>query len=208
MNATQTDFAKHLDFKPFDDAPNGSQGISHRFAECPQWDLLRSLGWNYSHTSRVHKLDGTPYAQHTFRFPGTKYVVGVNAAPGWPCGHHKLGSGHTARFQDLKTFSRFIKRKTSQINRETRTKRFEIREGDGNDGTYRRGYVIAADAFDALQVASRKGLINKPYDVKFSDADGDSDHASLASFVAPIFGDACRWIAEANIVPNDNDIVE
>ena len=77
---------------------------------------------------------------------------------------------------------------------------FEIREGDGNVGCYRRGTVMAIDAFDALRLASRQGLIRKPWDVKLSQADGDDISASLASFVKPIYGDACRWIASAEIV--------
>lgn len=77
---------------------------------------------------------------------------------------------------------------------------FEIREGDGNEGCFRRGTISAVDAFEALRLASRRGMIYKPRDTKVSDIDGDNEHASWCSYVAPIFGDACRWIAEANIV--------
>lgn len=77
---------------------------------------------------------------------------------------------------------------------------YEIREGDGNQGCYRRGTVMAIDAFHALRVASRKGLIRKPWDAKFSQTDGDCSFADLASYVSPIYDGACRWIATAEIV--------
>jgi hypothetical protein len=78
---------------------------------------------------------------------------------------------------------------------------FEIREGDGNNGCYHRGEVEAKDAFDAIRVASRTKMIYKPRDVVLSrDIDGDDQYACAASYVAPIYGDACRWIAEARLV--------
>lgn len=78
--------------------------------------------------------------------------------------------------------------------------RYEIREGNGNDGEYHRGYQFAANAFDALRQASRRGMICKPRDAKLADIDGDDQQAHLASFVAPIYGDACRWTASASLV--------
>ena len=80
-------------------------------------------------------------------------------------------------------------------------KTFEIREGDGNEGTYRRGTVEAVNAFEALRLASRRGLISKPRDVVLSrDIDGDNQNAYAASYVSPIYGDVCRWTAEANLI--------
>ena len=102
-------------------------------------------------------------------------------------------------------------------------KTFEVREGDGNEGTYRRGtveavnafealrlasrrgliskQVEAVNAFEALRLASRRGLISKPRDVVLSrDIDGDEQNAYAASFVSPIYGDACRWTAEAHLI--------
>lgn len=80
-------------------------------------------------------------------------------------------------------------------------KRFEIREGDGNSGCYVRGHVIAINAFDALTKAHRIGMIRSPWDVRITkDIDGDDRSAVVASYVRPIFGDACRWVAEANLV--------
>lgn len=81
---------------------------------------------------------------------------------------------------------------------------FEIREGDGNDGCFRRGQIEATNAFEALRKASRTGLITKTRDVRMKyDIDGDDQHAYVASFVAPIYGDACRWCAEAHIVEGE-----
>lgn len=77
---------------------------------------------------------------------------------------------------------------------------FEIRCGNGNDGCYRLGTIQAKDAFYALIKASRIGLFNKPKDCKIAYIDGDDQHASWCSYVAPIYGDACRWIAEANLI--------
>jgi hypothetical protein len=78
--------------------------------------------------------------------------------------------------------------------------RFEVREGDGNEGCYRRGEVNAFNAYDAMRLASRRGLICKPYDVTLNAIDGDDVNAYLASYRAPIFGDACRWCAETHRV--------
>jgi len=77
---------------------------------------------------------------------------------------------------------------------------FEIREGNGNDGEYRRGTIEAADAFEALRKASRSRMIWKPKTVTLSSADGDDLQAHLADYVAPIFGDACRWTASARLI--------
>jgi hypothetical protein len=79
-------------------------------------------------------------------------------------------------------------------------KTFEIREGDGNQGCYRRGTIQASNAFEALRKASRRRMIWKPKDVTLNSFDGDDEHCYAASYVAPIYGDACRWIAEAHIV--------
>ena len=85
-------------------------------------------------------------------------------------------------------------------------KTFEIREGDGNDGCYHRGEIAASDAFEALRLASRRGLIRKPYDVVLKrDIDGDDQHAVVASYRSPIFGDACRWVAEAHLIEGGSD---
>lgn len=78
---------------------------------------------------------------------------------------------------------------------------FEIREGNGNDGTWRRGEIEARNAFDAIRKASRTKLIWKTRDVVLkNDIEGDNQFAIVCSYVAPIFGDSCRWIAEARIV--------
>jgi hypothetical protein len=83
---------------------------------------------------------------------------------------------------------------------------FEIREGDGNQGEYHRGEIDACDAFEALRIASRRGMIYKPYDVVLKrDIDGDNENAYVASYVAPIYGDACRWSASANIIRETGD---
>ena len=77
---------------------------------------------------------------------------------------------------------------------------YEIREGDGNQGCYRRGTIEACNAFEALRLASRRGMIHKPYDVTLGSMDGDDQNAYLASYVAPIYGDSCRWCAESHLV--------
>lgn len=82
-------------------------------------------------------------------------------------------------------------------------RQFEIREGNGNDGEYHRGYVDAVDAFEALRIASRKGMIVRPWDVKIDSMDGDDTHTSLVSYVSPIYGDSCRWCASASLVVSE-----
>jgi hypothetical protein len=79
-------------------------------------------------------------------------------------------------------------------------KKYEIREGNGNDGTWKVGEVQANDAFRALRLASRRKMIYKPRDVRLSDFAGDSEHCYAISYVSPIFGDACRWCAEAHLM--------
>ena len=84
---------------------------------------------------------------------------------------------------------------------------FEIREGDGNDGCLRRGTIEAADAFDALRLASRKGMIRKTPDVVLKrDIDGDNQHAYVASHTSPIYGDSCRWLAEAHLIESETNV--
>lgn len=70
-----------------------------------------------------------------------------------------------------------------------------IRIGDGNDGTFPRAVVQAPNAFAALRKGTRK--FGKPWDVRHRDACGDEDNASLCSYVRPIYGDACRWVMDA-----------
>ena len=77
---------------------------------------------------------------------------------------------------------------------------YQIREGNGNDGEYRRGVIQAPDAFEALRLASRRGMICKPKDVTLDSFDGDDQHCYAASYVAPIYGDACRWTASASLI--------
>ena len=80
------------------------------------------------------------------------------------------------------------------------TRSFEIREGDGNQGEYRRGTIEAEHAFEALRLASRRGMIFKPKDVTYASFDGDDQHCHAASYVSPIYGDACRWTASARLI--------
>jgi hypothetical protein len=83
---------------------------------------------------------------------------------------------------------------------------FEIREGDGNMGCYHRGTVEASNAFDALRKASRQGMICKPYDVVLKrDIEGDDQFAVVCSYVAPIYGDSSRWVAEARLIESNNN---
>jgi len=79
-------------------------------------------------------------------------------------------------------------------------KRYQIREGDGNDGEYKRGIIVADDAFEALTRASKSGMISKPRDVTYDSFDGDEQQCHAASYVAPIYGDSCRWCASASLI--------
>ena len=82
-----------------------------------------------------------------------------------------------------------------------------IREGDGNDGCYRRGTITATDAFDAIRKASRTGMIWKPRDVVLKrDIEGDDEFAIVSSYVRPIYGDACRWVAEAHLSDESHSV--
>lgn len=77
---------------------------------------------------------------------------------------------------------------------------YEIREGNGNDGEYRRGFIDAVDSFEALRKASRRRMIWKPKSVTLSSMDGDDEQSYLVDYSNPIFGDACRWCASASLV--------
>lgn len=76
-------------------------------------------------------------------------------------------------------------------------KQFEIREGNGNVGCYKRGYVEAETAGKALIKAHREGMICSPWDVRVTkDIEGDNVQAYLNSYVGngPL---GVRWSAEA-----------
>ena len=68
---------------------------------------------------------------------------------------------------------------------------FEIREGDRNQGCFRRGTIEAENAYDALRKASRTKMIFKTRDVVLKrDINGDEQFAVVCSYVKPIFGDS------------------
>jgi len=75
---------------------------------------------------------------------------------------------------------------------------YEIREGNGKDGCYRRGTIEAESAKEALILADQIGMICSPSDVRPTiDIEGDDEQAYLVSYVGGgEFG--CRWCAEAN----------
>ena len=77
---------------------------------------------------------------------------------------------------------------------------FEVREGDGNIGEYRRCDIVAANASEALVLAHRHGFISSPWDVRITkDVEGDDINAYVSSYVSPIYGDSCRWSASASL---------
>jgi len=75
---------------------------------------------------------------------------------------------------------------------------YEIREGNGKDGCYRRGTIEAVTAKEALILAHRLSMISTPPDVRPTiDIEGDDEQAYLVSYVGG--GESgCRWCAEAN----------
>ena len=75
-----------------------------------------------------------------------------------------------------------------------------IREGNGNDGEFKRGLINAENAFEALKKASRCGMINKPKCVLHRNAMGDDHSAFLVDDVHKIYGDCCAWSASAVLV--------
>ena len=79
-------------------------------------------------------------------------------------------------------------------------KQYQIREGDGNDGEFKRGIIEAKDAFDALRKASRRGMINKPKCVLHRNVMGDDDSAFLVDDIHTIYVDACAWCASAVLI--------
>ena len=86
----------------------------------------------------------------------------------------------------------------------TELKSFEIREGNGNVGAYKRGFVEAENARKALITAHRIGMICSPWDVRITkDIEGDDVQARVESFVG--CNDlGVRWLAEANDVEEIN----
>jgi len=76
---------------------------------------------------------------------------------------------------------------------------FTIREGDGNDGCYRRGTVIADNAYEALRKASRQKMIFVPNGVRITkDIEGDNEQAYVMKLVNGF--DYAVWVAEAHLV--------
>lgn len=175
------------------------QGHNPNHHKNPAHNELTRAGWEYSHTTRITGLDGNKFASHTYKL-GNDWSISVDCR-NWRLSSSKAGSGTRTTFTLGARFSKYLKRKTREILKTLPTNDYEIREGDGNRGCYRRGIVQARNAFHALELASRSGMICKPRDAKLADIDGDDQNAYLASYVAPIYGDACRWLAEANCLP-------
>lgn len=74
---------------------------------------------------------------------------------------------------------------------------FQIREGNGNDGEFKRGEIKASDAISAIRKASRIGMINKPKCVLHRNVMGDDLSAFLVDYCHQIYGDCCAWSASA-----------
>ena len=76
--------------------------------------------------------------------------------------------------------------------------KYEIREGNGNDGELIVGQIEADDAVKAIINSHRMGMIRSPRDVRITqDTNGDSVRACVVSLVDPIVGDSARWCASA-----------
>jgi hypothetical protein len=102
------------------DNPNSSgQGFCPFHSHNPYHDTLKDHGWEYSHTTLINRGDGTQYAIHTYKFPNTQWVVGVNCTPGWPVHTHQLGS-HRGITRYGHGFRQYLHRKTLVLTRDAR----------------------------------------------------------------------------------------
>lgn len=74
------------------------QGFNPYHAENPHHQIIADAGFEYSHTTRVG-YPGGYYALHTYRLPGTDWVMSVNMRPGFRVDAGRIGSGRrTALF--------------------------------------------------------------------------------------------------------------
>ena len=95
---------------------SSGQGFNPHHAENPHHETLTGFGWMYSHTTPIGTVDGSKFAQHTYRFPGTDWVVGVSCRPGFRATAHRLGSG---RMTDLfgGQLDKYLRRKSKELRK-------------------------------------------------------------------------------------------
>lgn len=97
--------------------PNSSgQGFCAAHPENPHHAVLTAHGWTYSHTTRITAVDGSHFGHHSYRFPGTDWVVGVDARPGWKAVAHNLGSGRRSIYFGSQ-LGRYLERKTAKLRK-------------------------------------------------------------------------------------------
>lgn len=110
LGATEEDFAKCLIIE----SPNScGQGYNPHHAENPHHAVLVEFGWLYSHTTGV-RHGWSNRALHTYRYPGTDWVISIRCGAGWEVTASKLGSGrrHTMFGSQLR---HYLKRKTKEL---------------------------------------------------------------------------------------------
>lgn len=107
-----TEFSKHLVIE----APNSSgQGYCPNHASNPLHAVLSEFGWEYSHTTPIRWEHGSEtYGHHTYRFPGTDWVIGVDCRRGWASSASRLGSGRLTCFS-LWELRPYLQRKTAKL---------------------------------------------------------------------------------------------
>jgi hypothetical protein len=75
------------DFAPFlilENVNTSGQGFGPYHADNPYHELLTGLGFVYSHTTPVGRVDGTKYAHLTYRHPSLpNFAVGIDCRPGF-----------------------------------------------------------------------------------------------------------------------------
>jgi hypothetical protein len=97
---------------------SSSQGHCPYHAENPHHNTLIEFGWKYSHTTPIKTVDGSHYALHTYRYPGTDSVVSINCRDGWRADASRLGINRNYPYfgSQLRCY---LKRKTRQIEKLT-----------------------------------------------------------------------------------------
>ena len=80
-------------------------------------NLLESLGWHYSHTTSIHRADGSVYFYHTYKCELADFSIGTSHCSGvFSC--HRGGSGHSHTVHGLLALKKYLVEKNTAIRRE------------------------------------------------------------------------------------------
>ena len=83
---------------------------------------------------------------------------------------------------------------------------YEIREGDGNQGTFYRAAIQAKDMSQAIRIARRSYMNLKPYWRRQLVEDGDNERASLCVYPTSMWSayGACPYVMDINQISKED----